>query len=251
MTRLIRVTSRRILACLILSAALAMPGTARGVAWLAPGEPLLETHLAGLVEPALPVSETFRLSFTHPALPLSNPASSEAHLQLLELRHDPRTERFTGAFLVRLATGEERSIGFAGEARAMVEVPVPLRTIAAGEQLGPALLELTLMAERQLRADTLLDPAELAGLETRRRLLPGRPVRRRDVQEQQLVRRGEPVDVIYRAPGVEVTVTARALEDGSRGSLVAVTNLESGRRLTGVVTGDGQITLGAAREISR
>jgi flagella basal body P-ring formation protein FlgA len=239
------------LAGLILSAALAAPGTAQGLAWLAPGEPLLETHLAALVEPALPASQTFRLSFTHPPLPLSNPASSEARLQLLELRHDPRTERVTGTFLVRLATGEERAIGFAGEARAMVEAPVPVRTIAAGERLEPAMLELTLLAERQLRADTLLDPTELAGLETRRRLLPGRPVRRRDVQEQQLVRRGEPVDVVYRAPGVEVTVTARALQDGSRGSLVAATNLESGRRLTGVVTGAGQITLGTARELSR
>jgi flagella basal body P-ring formation protein FlgA len=248
---MIRITSRKAIAGLILLAALAMPGPARGLAWLAPGEPLLEAHLAALVEPALPASETFQLSFTHPALPLSNPASSEAHLQLLELRQDPRTERFTGAFLVRLASGEERAIGFAGEARAMVEVPVPLRTIAAGEQLEPTLLELTLLPERQLRTDTMLDPTELTGLETRRRLLPGRPVRRRDVQERQLVRRGEPVDVVYRAPGIEVTVTARALEHGSRGSLVTATNLESGKRLTGVVTGAGQITLGTRRELSR
>lgn len=228
-----------------------MPGPTQAVAWLAPGEPLLETHLAALVEPALPASETFAIRFTHPALPLSNPAASEAEIRLLELRHDPRTERFTGAFLVRLATGEERAIGLAGEARTMVEIAVPSRTIAAGERLDPALLEKTVVPERRLRADTLIDPIELVGLEARRRLLPGRPVRRDDVQEPQLVRRGEPVDVIYRAPGVEVTVTARALEDGSRGSLVTATNLESGRRLSGLVTGPGQITLATQREAPR
>lgn len=251
MARTIRITPGTALAGLFLVAVLAISGPTHAAAWLAPGEPLREAHLAALVEPALPASEIFELSFTHPALPLANPASSEAHLQLLELRYDPRTERFTGAFLARLASGKERAIGFAGEARAMVEVPVPLRTIAAGERLETALLELTFLTERQLRADTLLDVKELAGLETRRRLLPGRPVRRRDVQEQQLVRRGEPVDVVYRAPGIEVTVTGRALEHGSRGSMVTATNLESGRRLTGVVTGHGQITLGTGREVSR
>jgi flagella basal body P-ring formation protein FlgA len=244
-------TLLKALARLCLVVMLAVPGSASGVAWLAPGESLLEAHLAALVEPALPVSETYSLSFTQPLLPLSNPASSEARLQLLELRHDPRTERVTGAFSVRLASGEERAIGFAGEARTMVEVPVPMRSVSAGERLEPAMLELTLLAERQLRDDTLLDPIELVGFETRRRLLPGRPVRRRDVQEPRLVHRGQPVDVVYRAPGIEVTITARALEHGTRGSLVAATNLESGRRLTGVVTGAGQITLSPGREVSR
>ncbi len=184
-------------------------------------------------------------------MPLSNPAASEAEIRLLELRYDPRTERFTGAFLVRLSTGEERAIGVAGEALEMVEIAVPTRTVAAGERLDPALLQTTVVPERQLRADTLIDAIELAGLEARRRLLPGRPIRRDHVRELQLVRRGEPVDVVYRAPGVELSVTARALEDGSRGNLVTATNLESGRRLTGLVTGPGQITIAIQRDAPR
>ncbi len=226
---------------------LAAPTVARAALWLLPGEPLTETHLRALVEPVLPAGETFELAFSQPSLPLHNPSTVEAFLQLVDFRHEPRTERFTGSILVRLQSGEERLLALGGRAQAMVEVPVPLRTIAAGERLDPALFEPLRIAERQLRADALTDPADLVDGEARRRLLPGRPLRRADVQSLRLVRRGEAVELVYRAPGIELVTTGRALEDGGRGSLVAVLNPDSGQRLTGVVSGAGQVALGAPR----
>jgi flagella basal body P-ring formation protein FlgA len=235
----------------LLLALLTSPTAARAALWLAPGEPLVQAHLEALVEPALPPGQTFDLAFSQPALPLVNPAAEEAFLQLLELRHEPRTERFSGAFLVRLAGGEERVLGLAGRAQAMVEILVPVRMIAAGERLEPSLLEPVVVAERLLRPDTLDDPAELVGLEATRRLLPGRPVRQKDVQAPRLVRRGDAVEVVYRAPGIELVTLARALEDGARGSMVTVTNLDSGQRLSGVVTDTGRIAVGVGRRVAR
>ncbi len=230
---------------------LGLPGTARAGLWLAPGEPLGEAHLSALIEPALPPGERFEVSFSHPALPLFNPATTDAFLQLLELRLDPRTERFSGAFLVRLESGEERVLGLAGRAQAMVEILVPARTVAAGERLSADLLAPLVVAERQLRADTLVDPLELEDVEARRRLLPGRPVRRGDVRAPQLVRRGATVEVVYRAPGIELVTMGRALEDGSRGSVVGVANLDSGQRLAGLVTGAGRVTVSGPRRVVR
>lgn len=231
-------------------ALLALPlaaAQARAEARLAPGEALAETHLRGLIEPVLPLGETFELAFTRPVLPLRNPARVAAFLELLEWRHDERAERFAGSFLVRLETGEERVLGLAGRATAMVEVWVPRRSIAAGERLDAALLEPLRVASRQLRPDTLLDPAELDGLEAGRRLLPGRPVRRGDVRSERLVRRGETVDVVYRVPGIELVTVARALEDGGHGGMVAVSILDTGQRLAGLVTGPGEVSVAAGR----
>jgi flagellar basal body P-ring formation protein FlgA len=235
----------------ILLCLLAVPSGARVALWLAPGEPLGHAQLLALVEPALPPGERFEVAFSQPALPLRNPAASEAFLELVELRLEPRTERFTGAFQVRLATGEERVLALAGRAQAVIEILVPARAVAAGERLDAGLLEPMLVIERQLRADTLVEPADLLGVEARRRLLPGRPVRRGDVQAPRVVRRGEAVEVVYRAPGIELVTMARALEDGSRGSLVAVSNLDSGQRFSGVVTDAGRIVVGATRGARR
>jgi flagella basal body P-ring formation protein FlgA len=241
----------RIAGWLLLAVLVALPGPARAGLWLAPCEPLGAAHLSALVEPALPPGERFAVSFSQPALPLHNPAASPAFVQLLDLRHEPRTDRFSGTFLVRLETGEERVLGLAGQARALVEILVPVRSIAAGETLTPDLLEPLVVAERQLRADTLTDPADLLDVEARRRLLPGRPVRQGDVQAPRLVRRGETVEVVYRAPGIELVTMARALEDGSRGSVVGLSNLDSGQRLSGLVTGPGRITVGGPRRVVR
>jgi len=241
---------RRLAVALLLVVA-GLPGAAGASLWLAPGEPLGETQLGALVEPALPPGERFELAFTQPALPLHNPATTDAFLQLLELRFDPRSERFSGAFLVRLESGEERVLGLAGRARAMVEILVPVRTIAAGERLSADLLAPLVVAERQLRADTLVDPADLEDVEARRRLLPGRPLRRGDVRAPQLVRRGETVEIVYRAPGLELVTTGRALDDGSRGSVVGIANLDSGQRLSGLVTGPRRVTVGDQRRVVR
>ena len=236
---------------LLCSVGLGLSGTARAGLWLAPGEPLGEGQLLALVEPALPPGERFAVEFSQPALPLHNPATTEAYLQLLELRLDPRTERFAGSFLVRLESGEERVLGLAGRARAMVEIMVPVRTVAAGERLSADLLAPLVVPERQLRTDTLIDPADLEDVEARRRLLPGRPVRQGDVQAPRLVRRGETVELVYRAPGIELVTSGRALDDGSRGVVVAIANLDSGQRLTGLVTGPRRVTVGAAQRVLR
>ena len=241
----------RIASWLLLAVLIALPGPARASLWLAPGEPLGETHLLALALPALPPGEQFAVSFSQPALPLHNPATSEAFVQLLEFHHEPRTERFSGAFLVRLETGEERVLSLVGQARALVEILVPVRAVSAGEMLTPELLEPLVVAERQLRADTLTDPAALIDVEARRRLLAGRPVRQGDVQAPRLVRRGDMVEVVYRAPGIELVTVARALEDGSRGSFVGISNLDSGQRLSGLVTGPGRITVGGPRRVAR
>jgi flagella basal body P-ring formation protein FlgA len=247
-TRDLRASRRLLIGCLTVLAATIWPAPAKSVVWLAPGEPLQAAHLEALVEPALPAGVTHSLRFTQPALPLANPATSDAQLQLLDLMLDPRTERFNGSMRVRLATGEVRVLALGGNARAMLDVPVPTHTISPGEPLEPSMLEIVALPERQVRADTLLDPSSLIGVEARRRLLPGRPVRRQDVQPMRLVRRGEPVGIVYRMPGMELTITGRALDDGGQGSLVGATNIESGQRLSGVVVGPGKILLDSRRD---
>ncbi len=233
-------------------AALLSATPALAAAWLAPGEPLTQARLAALVEAALPPEgDGFEISFTAPSLPLANPASSEAGLDLVELRFDARSERFTGGLLVRLETGEQRVLGIGGRARVMTEVMVPMRPVAAGERLDPAWLEPTLVPARLLRADVLGPLEALDGIEARRRLAAGRPIRQADIQPVRLVRRGETVELRYRAPGIELVTLARALEDGGLGSVVQVANIDSERRLAARVTGPRLVEIAGRPGASR
>lgn len=51
------------------------------------------------------------------------------------------------------------------------------------------------------------------------------------------VRRGEMVTLVYEAPGLSLSMRARALEDGAIGQSVRLLNTSSNRTIEGVVTG--------------
>ncbi|HYD86938.1 MAG TPA: flagellar basal body P-ring formation chaperone FlgA [Vitreimonas sp.] len=53
------------------------------------------------------------------------------------------------------------------------------------------------------------------------------------------VRRGESVTLVYEAPGMSLTMRARALEDGAVGQSVRLLNTSSNRTIDAVVTGPG------------
>ncbi len=54
------------------------------------------------------------------------------------------------------------------------------------------------------------------------------------------IRRGEMVVLVYQAPGMSLTVRARALEDGAVGHPIRLMNTTSQRTIDAIVTGPGQ-----------
>jgi flagella basal body P-ring formation protein FlgA len=53
------------------------------------------------------------------------------------------------------------------------------------------------------------------------------------------IRRGESVTLVYQAPGVTLSMRARALEDGAVGQSLRLLNTSSNRTVDAVVTGPG------------
>ena len=53
------------------------------------------------------------------------------------------------------------------------------------------------------------------------------------------VRRGQTVNLVYEIPGVSLSTSARAMEDGAVGQQVRLVNLTSNRTITATITGPG------------
>ena len=148
----------RLFLLLPLLALAALAGPARPAAgWaepqqprLAPGEPLTHALAAGLVGAALRergAGERFEVEVDAPPLPLPNPAGQPADLALDGLRYEPRGGRFTARLQVRLESGEASTVELAGQARGLVEVPVPTRRIERGTVIEAADLEVRWLAD--------------------------------------------------------------------------------------------------------
>lgn len=72
-----------------------------------------------------------------------------------------------------------------------------------------------------------------------RATLPASSSGGRGVAADAAVRRGESVTLVYQAPGLSLTMRARALEDAAVGESVRLLNTSSNRTVDAVVTGPG------------
>lgn len=112
------------------------------------------------------------------------------------------------------------------------------RAMSRGSLLSPASVEPTQVPARE--ADSLLisDAQFLEQMEAVRDLPAGVPLRQTDIRPAVLVRQGQLVTMtVGQGTGFTITVRLEALQDGRMGERVMLRNSESGRTVSGVVTG--------------
>ena len=98
------------------------------------------------------------------------------------------------------------------------------------------------------QVDLLVDSdAVVASLEVLQRheysrdIRPGTPLQWRDLVERSLVRKGQVVDVMAYQGMIAINMRAKVLQDGVRGDMVSLQNLESNKSFTGQVIGEGRV----------
>ncbi|WP_203291979.1 flagellar basal body P-ring formation chaperone FlgA [Maricaulis parjimensis] len=174
-------------------------------------------------------------------LVLHAPVESVGGPQIVSLNYDIRSgllsaevAPYDGADTVRLT----------GRAYATVDVPVLARAIPAGTEITGSDVEWVSHRADRLRPDAILDPSDLIGFETRRTLRPGEPLRSYDLQRPVAVERGELITLLFEAPGIQLSVRARALEDAADGEMARFVNLQSNRTVEALVDGPGRARVG-------
>lgn len=123
------------------------------------------------------------------------------------------------------------------------EVAVLANDTDRGEALQKR--DLTLVKRRigTLPSDVVASAEDLVGMVPRRIIRAGEPIRASDLAKPILVEKNQIVSVIYAAPGISLSMRARAQSNGSKGESIRVQNLSSKRIIEGVVTGAAQITI--------
>lgn len=122
----------------------------------------------------------------------------------------------------------------------------------------PAMATETLVTTRTIRAQTaiqpediafgtetvpgaLADPAQAIGMEARAVLYAGRPIRPSDLAPAAVVERNQVVPLSFRRGPLTILAEGRALARGAPGDLVRVMNLASRTTVQGVITPAGGI----------
>lgn len=122
----------------------------------------------------------------------------------------------------------------------------------------------TLVAARTIRAQTVIEPGDIAfgteavpgaladptqavGMEARAVLYAGRPIRPGDLAPAAAVERNQVVPISFRRGTLTILAEGRVLARGAPGDLVRVMNLASRTTVQGVITPEGRIEVVGSR----
>ncbi|SDX23882.1 flagellar basal body P-ring formation chaperone FlgA [Roseicitreum antarcticum] len=132
----------------------------------------------------------------------------------------------------------------------------------AAQMLTPGATAETLVATRLIRAHEVIRPGDVTpgpdavpgaardfalfvGMEARVALYPGRPVRLSDVGPAAVIDRNQIVLLHYQVGALRIATEGRALDRAGPGDRVRVMNLSSRTTVSGLVTADGTVKVGA------
>lgn len=129
---------------------------------------------------------------------------------------------------------------------ATVAVPVLIRRLGRSEVIGADDLTWMEIPDDRRAAQYIAAETDLIGLSPARGLSPFRPIRLGEVTPPMEVDRGDMVTMRLTAGGLSITARGRALDAGSRGSVIRVLNVDSAHTIDAVVLGPGTVAVLAA-----
>jgi flagellar basal body P-ring formation protein FlgA len=151
------------------------------------------------------------------------------------------TGRFAASIEIPISAGSRTTLRVTGRATVTAETLAVAHPVARGEVLKQSDVIVERRDRREVRGDILKDPEQAVGLAARNALEPGRPLRVSDLMKPQVVQRNEMVTLVYRVPGIMLTVRGKATENGAEGDLISVLNEQSKRTVQGIVSGPGRV----------
>lgn len=112
------------------------------------------------------------------------------------------------------------------------------RTLPRGSHLDQSMVQWVEVPAGQWSAHHLSDLSVIQGSELMRDMVPGQVIRRQDIRPSVLVKKGQMVSFqVGQSANFMITATVQALQDGRIGEQIRLKNPDSGRILSGVVTG--------------
>jgi flagellar basal body P-ring formation protein FlgA len=170
-------------------------------------------------------------------------AWNDGELQPVVTRYDPRTGRFDVTFEINGDINSARTkLRFTGIAIEMLNAAILTRSVDRGDVLKAS----DVIVERRPKAEVGGDAAiraQAVGMQMRRALRAGQPLKATDLAKPDLVQRDESVTLIYEAAGIYLTLSGKATESGAEGDTINVLNLQSKRAVSGVVVGRRQVAI--------
>jgi flagella basal body P-ring formation protein FlgA len=126
-----------------------------------------------------------------------------------------------------------------------MRIVVPSHSIPRGTTISDSDLAYQTVDPSSVQAGIVTSMNDLDGMQARRVLRAGEPIRPDDVRKPILVTKGSTVTMTFAVPGITLTAIGKAMSEGGMGETVTVLNPISYRQIACTVTGSGTVAAGS------
>lgn len=201
-------------------------------------------------EASLPFGDRLEISMDRTPDDVHLPDDAETEISIRDLSVDRSSGRFTGQAVIAGGDQEYATLPVSGRARSMVTVPVLNTRLGRQSIIADTDLDWVEVDAMRLDSAILHDPSDIVGMTPRRGIVPNSPIREHDLAAPTIVSRGDRVTMIVRHGALALSAQGRALEEGSRGQVIRVMNIDSNQTVEGVVEGGGQVLVVSGSDAS-
>ncbi len=176
-------------------------------------------------------------NFSPPVVPFEATATPTVS----QLDYDRQSGRFTAVLSVTAEGMNPINTRIAGQVVEMSDVPVAATRLLPETILRPEDVKIARVRTAFVATDTARGINQVIGMELKRSVAAGQPLRMGEMMRPALVRRGAVVQMQLQVGGLSVAGQAIAVENGAEGDRIRVQNMNSRALLTAQVTGAGTV----------
>ncbi len=136
-----------------------------------------------------------------------------------------------------------KKLNLVGSVERSVEIPVLRNPLRNGDIISKNDLDWINVPEKKLQHNTVMRESDLVGMTPRRISHANKALLSNELEQPQLVDRGENVLITFKNGPLVLTTKGKALQSGAKGDIIRVTNLNSHRTVNASVTSENQVVV--------
>jgi len=189
------------------------------------------------------ITENAQIELANRAVQIVVPVGVSLQIGVRDLFYDSRYKRFTATVEVPANSPSATRVRVTGRVFKSIDVPVLARQVNRGDVIAARDLTWAKMREDSVRRDVIVDPSEVIGMTPRQTVRSGQMISTSDVQKPIAVPRGALVTMILKNGAMSLSAQGHAVEQGSVGDIIRVTNSHSNLTVEGRVEGPNMVSV--------
>ncbi len=146
-------------------------------------------------------------------------------------------------FSATLSTSGNKTFHYKGVAHKMVRIPVLKTAARRGDSIKQSMISMIDIRENYITDDIALHVDELLHMTPRKIVRANEPVKLSQLNKPIMVKRGDLVTMQLKSGPISLTALAKAMENGTKGDMIRLVNMDSKRTLEAQVTGLREATI--------